>query len=228
MHLRDLTHFLSELKNNNHRAWFVMNRPRYDILRTEFLDTVTQLIAAIAVFDPEVRHCNPKKALFRINRDVRFSSNKEPYKTVFSAAIVPKDLRRPSEGGGPCYYMHIDGEGKLHFGGGEYMPPAHRLRGIRQHIVADPDGFEKVLQNNTLRDVYGALQEEHKLMRVPKPYDAASPHAEYLKLKSFFVWAEIPLQLNAPEQLLPDLVSNFKAALPLISWLRQTPSGEGN
>ena len=85
MHTRDLIQFLAELSDSNNRAWFVMNKPRYDILRGEFLAVVTTLIQRIAQFDPEVADCNPKKALFRINRDMRFSHDKSPYKTTFSA-----------------------------------------------------------------------------------------------------------------------------------------------
>ena len=84
MHLHDLTQFLAALSDNNNRPWFVMNKPRYDILRAEFLDVVTELIAELARFDPLVMHCNPKKALFRINRDMRFSHDKTPYKSFFS------------------------------------------------------------------------------------------------------------------------------------------------
>lgn len=223
MHLRDLTQFLHELEQNNNRAWFVMNRPRYDILRAEFLETVTTLIAAIAQFDPAVRLCNPKKAIFRINRDVRFSHDKNPYKTVFSAAILPGDLKRPIEGGGPCYYLHIDGHGHCHFGGGEYIPPAYRVKAIRNHIVNDADGFAKVLNNRALRKLYGDIQPEHKLARLPKGFAPDAPHAEYLKLKSFFVWTETDLELNAPEKLVPGLAQSFKTALPLILWLRGVP-----
>eukprot|EP01037_Dinobryon_pediforme_P030490 gene30490-34596_t len=88
MHIRDLTQFLAELSENNNRAWFVMNKPRYDILRAEFLEVVIKLIADISKFDPAVAGCNPKKALFRINRDMRFSHDKSPYKTHFSASIT--------------------------------------------------------------------------------------------------------------------------------------------
>ena len=223
MHLRDLTQFLNELEQNNNRAWFVMNRPRYDILRDEFLQTVTELIAAIGRFDPAVRLCNPKKAVFRINRDVRFSHDKNPYKTVFSAAILPNDLKRPSEGGGPCYYLHIDGHGNCHFGGGEYMPPPYRVKAIRNHIINDADGFARMLQNKALKNLYGDFQPEHKLTRVPKGFAPDTPHAEYLKLKSFFIWTEVKLDLNAPEKLVPDLASSFAAALPMIHWLRSVP-----
>ena len=89
MHLRDLTQYLNELTESNNRPWFIMNKPRYDILREEFQEVVTELIRAITAFDKQVAACNPKKAMFRINRDIRFSKNKTPYKTRFSAGITP-------------------------------------------------------------------------------------------------------------------------------------------
>jgi uncharacterized protein (TIGR02453 family) len=223
MHLRDLTQFLSELAENNNRPWFIMNRPRYDILREEFLAVVTQLIADIGKFDPAVIYCNPKKAIFRINRDVRFGHNKNPYKTNFSAAILPNDMKRPSEGGGPCYYFQIDGSGKLGLGCGEYMPPPDRLRAIRNQIVADGAGFAKMLKDKKMRESYGDLEQEHKLMRPPKGYDPTDPHIEYLKLKGFFMWTEATLKLNAPEELGPTLAEQLKLALPLVKWLRSVP-----
>ncbi|MDB5727330.1 MAG: hypothetical protein JWQ00_535, partial [Noviherbaspirillum sp.] len=140
MHTRDLIQFLAELSENNNRAWFVMNKPRYDILRAEFLELVTQLIRDISKFDPSVADCNPKKALFRINRDMRFSRDKSPYKTTISAAITASGLKKPSQGGGPAYYFHVDANGILLVAGGEYMPPADRLKLVRQRIVADPAG----------------------------------------------------------------------------------------
>ena len=143
MRLRDLIQFLGELSENNNRAWFVMNKPRYDILRAEFLELVTRLIKDIAKFDPDVAGCNPKKALFRINRDMRFSHDKSPYKTTFSAAVTASGLKKPSQGGGPAYYFHVDKDGTLLIAGGEYMPPADRLRTIRQYVVADAAGFGK-------------------------------------------------------------------------------------
>ena len=223
MHLRDLTQFLSELSENNTRPWFIMNKPRYDILREEFLAVVTELIAELAAFDKQVVGCNPKKAMFRINRDIRFSHDKSPYKTRFSAGITPSDRRRPSAAGGPTYYFHIEGNGKLLFGAGEYMPPSARLRAIRQHVVNDAPGFAKVLKNRQLKLTFGDLQTEDKLQRPPKGFDAAHPHVEYLKLKSFFVWTEIKLNLNAPQLLVPQLALGLKDAFALVSWLRSVP-----
>jgi uncharacterized protein (TIGR02453 family) len=221
MHTRDLIQFLSELSENNNRAWFVMNKPRYDILRAEFLELVTKLIADVARFDPAVAGCNPKKALFRINRDMRFSHDKSPYKTTFSAAITASGLKKPSQGGGPAYYFHIDANGVLLIAGGEYMPPSDRLRAIRQQVMADAAGFSKVLKNRKLKETYGDLQDEGKLTRPPKGFDADAPHIEYIKLKSFIVWKEISLKKKIPADLGKEVATGFKDAYPLVAWLRQ-------
>ncbi|HYD80338.1 MAG TPA: DUF2461 domain-containing protein [Paucimonas sp.] len=221
MHVRDLMQFLAELAENNNRAWFVMNKPRYDILRAEFLELVTQLIRDISKFDPAVAACDPKKALFRINRDIRFSNDKSPYKTHFSAAITASGLKKPSQGGGPAYYFHIDQNGMLLVAGGEYMPPNDRLKAIRQQIVADPAGFSKMLKNKKLKERYGDLQDEGKLSRPPKGFDADHPLVDYLKHKSYIVWMETSIKRKVPADLGKGLVAPFKDAYPLIAWLRQ-------
>lgn len=216
MHLIDLKAFLSELSDNNNRAWFVMNKPRYDILRAEFLQLVTGLIAGLTKFDPAIADCDPKKALFRINRDVRFAHDKSPYKTTFSASILPGGRKKPSEGGGPAYYFQIDAQGVLFFACGEYMPPPDRLRAIRDHIVADPDGFGNVLKDKKLTQVFGGLQEEGKLSRPPKGFDAGLPHIEQLKLKNFMVWHECPLQGMNSVQVKTTLLNAWNSAGPLV------------
>ncbi len=223
MHLRDLTQFLGELSENNNRAWFVMNKPRYDILRAEFLELVTELIADISCFDPAIANCNPKKALFRINRDMRFSHDKRPYKTTFSSAITASDLKKPSQGGGPSYYFQIDAASRLLVAGGEYLPPSDRLRLLRQQVVDDSDGFTKLLKNKAFVAEFGGLQEEDKLMRLPKGFDANAPHQEYLKLKSFIAWKESSLKNKLSADLHKQLVTEFKAVFPLMQWLRKVP-----
>jgi uncharacterized protein (TIGR02453 family) len=223
MHLRDLTQFLKELESNNNRPWFIMNKPRYDILREEFLALVTEVIGRLGATDKMVAACNPKKAMFRINRDIRFSNDKSPYKTRFSAGITPSDKRRPSAAGGPTYYFHIEGNGIMLIGAGEYLPPPARLKAIREHVVNDATGFAKMLKNKQLKATFGDLQPEDKLQRPPKGFDADHPHVEYLKLKSFFVWTEVKLKLNAPELVVPQLIDGFRDAAALVNWLRGVP-----
>ncbi len=103
------------------------------------------------------------------------------------------------------------------------MPPAHRLRAIRNHIVDDAAGFSKLLKDKKMRETYGDLQQENKLARPPKGFDPAAPQIEYIKLKSYFVWTETTLNLNAPDELVENLATGFKRALPLVLWLRSIP-----
>ena len=220
MHLRDLTQYLSELSENNNRAWFVMNKPRYDILRAEFLELVVQLIAGITKFDPAVAACNPKRALFRINRDLRFARDRDPYKTTFSASITASGLKKPSQGGGPAYYVGISADGRLMRGCGEYMPPADRLRAVRNHIVNDAAGFSKVLKNKGINDTFGGLSHESQIARPPKGFDADAPHIEQVKLRSFLLWKESSVAKVSPDKLPALLLSDFRDGSPLVKWLR--------
>lgn len=220
MHLPDLIRFLSELEENNNRAWFVMNKPRYDILRAELLVLVSGLISEIARFDPGVAHCHPKKALFRVNRDLRFARGRPPYKTTFSAAITASGLKKPSQGGGPAYYFHIDAKGQLLVAGGEYRPPPLRLRAIREHVVDDATGFSRVLKNKKLIAVFNGLQQDDTLVRLPKGFDADAPHQDALRLKSFVAWRELSVRKLRPDTLPGLLLEDFRAAAPLVKWLR--------
>ena len=226
MHLRDLVRFLDELSENNNRAWFVMNKPRYDILRAEFLELVTEIVAQVAKFDPAIAGCNPKKALFRINRDMRFSHDKTPYKTFFSASITVSGMKKPSQGGGPSYYFQINAKGLLLVAAGEWLPPADRLRAIRNAIVVAPEAFEKVAGGKKLTAHFGGLQEQDMLKRPPKGFDADAAQNERIRLKHFIVWRESRVDGVMPEVLQADIVAGCKAAQPLVGWLRavKTPS----
>ena len=220
MHVPDLIGYLSELEQHNNRAWFVMNKPRYDILRAEFLELVSTLIRAIGKHDPAVLGCNPAKALFRINRDTRFAKDKRPYKNNFSAAITASGLKKPSQGGGPAYYFHIDAKGVLMVAAGEWMPPADRLRQIRQAIDADPASLRKALNNKRFRSTFGELQEEGKLARAPKGYAPDHPAIDLIRNKNFMSWIEIDLRKNLPENLEKTIAAGFRDAWPLVNWLR--------
>jgi uncharacterized protein (TIGR02453 family) len=218
MNTRELVNYLQGLAENNNRAWFVMNKPSYDILRAEFLELVGRIIAATEKFDPAVAGQEAKKALFRINRDVRFSKDKSPYKTHFSAVIAPGGKKDP----GSHYYVHIDQAGKLLVAGGCYMPPPDILLKIRRRIADEPAVFSRLLKNKTLMGYYNGFADEGKLMRPPKGFDAGTPHIEVIKQKSFIVWREWPVKGMTTEKLLKEIDTGFKASLPLVKWLRET------
>lgn len=217
MNTRELVNYLQGLAENNNRAWFVMNKPSYDILRAEFVALVGEVIAGTAAFDKPVKGQDAKKALFRINRDIRFTKDKSPYKTHFSAVIAPGGKKDP----GSHYYFHIDHHGKLLVAGGCYLPPNDVLAKIRAAIAKDPAQFGKLLKNKTLWAHYKDFADEGKLARPPKGYAADTPHIEYIKQKSFIVWTEVPVKgLDGPK-LVKAITEGFRKSLPLVLWLRE-------
>ena len=216
MNARELVNYLQGLSENNNRAWFVMNKPSYDILRAEFTTLVADVIAATAKFDKPVAGQIAKKALFRINRDIRFSKDKSPYKAHFSAVIAPGGKKDP----GSHYYFHIDHHGKLFVAGGCYLPPADVLAKIRAAIAGNPAAFSRLLKHKTLWAHYKTFADEGKLKRPPKGYDNDTPHIEYIKQKSFIVWTEVPVKGLDGAKLMQRIVEGFKLSLPLVLWLR--------
>ena len=217
MNTRELVNFLQGLAENNNRAWFVMNKPSYDILRADFIALVGEVIAETATFDKPVKGQDARKALFRINRDIRFTKDKSPYKTHFSAVIAPGGKKDP----GSHYYFHIDHEGKLLVAGGCYLPPADVLAKIRRKIAAEPAKFSKLLKHKTLWAHYKTFADEGKLARPPKGYEKDTPHIEFIKQKSFIVWTETPVRGLDGAKLNQRIADGFKLSLPLILWLRE-------
>lgn len=217
MNTRELVNYLEGLAENNNRAWFAMNKPSYDILRGEFTALVARVIEGTAKFDPAVAGQDPKKAQFRINRDIRFSKDKSPYKTHFSAVIAPGGKKDP----GSHYYFHIDHAGKLLVAGGCYMPPPEVLAKIRADIAGRPQRFARLLRQKAMWAHFGGFAEEGKLARPPKGYGVDTPHIEYIKQKSFIAWTETPVRGMDGDALTRDIVAGFRRALPLVAWLRE-------
>ena len=222
MNTKELVNYLQGLAENNNRAWFVMNKPSYDILRAEFTELVGRVIAGTAKFDPAVAGQDAKKAQFRINRDMRFSRDKSPYKTHFSAIVAPGGKKDP----GSHYYFHIDQNGKLLVAGGCYMPPVDVLLKIRRRIAEEPAAFNRIRKNKAMTAYYGdAFAEEGRLARPPKGFDADTPNIEFIRQKSFIMVREMPVKALTGDKLLKEIETAFKASLPLVKWLREAVHG---
>ena len=224
MHLPALAAYLQGLRENNNKAWFVMNKPAYDILRAEFTTLVAEVIAKLSKHDPSIGGVDAKKALFRIYRDIRFSNDKTPYKTYFSASLAgPGDKHS-----GPMYYLHIDAECNLHLGAGCWMPEREALARLRRHVVDDFEGLTKRLKAKRLKAVFGGLNQDDRLARLPKGYDASMPgierYGDFVRLKSFVVSADVDLTdvANAAvSRALPTAIAErLAAAAPFNAWIR--------
>jgi uncharacterized protein (TIGR02453 family) len=220
MDFPELVAFLSELSQHNQKPWFEEHRALYEALRNDWLAFVGRVIAGAAEFDPSVAIVSPKDAMFRINRDIRFSPDKRPYKTTFSAAICPQG--RTS--GLPAYYFQVNEAGGLLIAGGVHMPARPILDQIRQHIADHPERLAAALADPDFVAVFGDIEGE-RLKRPPQGYDAQTPGIEFIKLKSFTAGVEPEGWLARADDLDGEIVAAFRALFPLIRWLREALTG---
>jgi uncharacterized protein (TIGR02453 family) len=222
MHLPALIEFLQGLEQNNNRPWFAWNKPAYDVLHEEFQALVGDVAGRVAKFDRALGPVDPKKAMFRIYRDTRFSKDRTPYKTHFSAALNDRAKR----GLAPGYYFHIDHQGILLAGGGIYRPQPAMLANIRRHIATKPASLTRLLREPRFAKTYGGLSREDALKRPPKGFDAYIPHIEAIKLRHYFGMIEVDVKRRPPKDLAADLSGYFRDLLPLMTWLRSAVKPE--
>lgn len=218
-----LTTFLADLAENNRREWFEANRPEYQALRDQFTAFVGEVIERTADFDERVRWKDPRDCLFRIYRDVRFSADKSPYKTTFSAYVSEQNRR----GAPPGYYLEVDEKGVLLAAAGIWMPPADVLARLRASLAEHPERFERVLRSRGFRKAFGALQGD-RLTRPPRGYTAETPLIEHIKLKSYIVWRETDARGMAHADALAHVVDSFRTARPLVDWVRRVLESGGD
>jgi uncharacterized protein (TIGR02453 family) len=217
MQVRALVEFLSGLEQNNNRPYFVWHKPAYDVLREEFEALTADLIARVTKFDRGLGPVDAKKALFRIYRDTRFSKDKTPYKSHFSAAI----RERAKKGLEPGYYFHIDHRGVLLAGGGIYNPDPAILARIRRHIARHPAALTRVLREPRFHKTYGGLSDEEALARAPKGFAPDLPHIDAIKLKHYFALIEVDIGKRPPKDLARSIAGYFRDVVPLMRWLRR-------
>lgn len=173
--------FLTDLSNNNNREWFDDNRSTYQEVKKQFEGEVEKYIDVIASIDPDVAACEVKKSIFRLFRDVRFSKNKEPYKTNLGAAIA-KQGRKSGHAG---YYIHIKPNGETMIGGGMYCPESSILQKIRQEIDYCGDEFKGIVEGKNFKGSFGELWDGDRLKLAPKGYPKDHTNIDLLKNKSF-------------------------------------------
>lgn len=207
--------FLNSLKKNNNRHWFEENRKQYDIIRVGFLEMVGGLIKHISKFEPQIGNQTAKDCVFRINRDVRFSKDKSPYKGNFSCYF--NKAGKKSNGAG--YYLHLE-PGKSFAGGGIWMPEAAVLAKIRQEIDYNFKDFKKLTGNSLFKKTFGpGVRSDESLIRPPKGYDELNPAIEFLKMKSFIVSRPFTDADVQSKNFVSDVAKTFAVMKPFIDYL---------
>ncbi|MBM2840161.1 MAG: hypothetical protein HW412_689 [Bacteroidetes bacterium] len=208
--------FLKKLKKNNNRPWFQKHKDVYDeSVKFSMQCLIASLSEKMGDIVPEVEF-NPKRSIFRIYRDVRFSKNKAPYKTNIAAAFNWRGIKGPVES--PGFYLHI-APGEVFIGGGVYMPSSDQLKAFRKSMVDRPEEFLSVVMDRRFRKEFKTIQGE-KLAKAPLGYPKDHPMIEHLKHKQFFVGKEYgDVSMCLSPKFLGVVVEVFKNTTPLVRWL---------
>jgi uncharacterized protein (TIGR02453 family) len=208
--------FFNNLSENNNTAWFDANRKTYEtVVKKPFEAFVQEMIARIAAHDPEVT-IPAKDAIFRINKDIRFSKDKTPYNTHVAANISKYGRKDKAY---PGFYFQLSHTGAQVFGGA-YMPEKETLEKIRGLIAGDLDGFGKLIDGEAFKSQYGTLKGE-AVKRIPEEWKAAYEKQPLVANKQFFYQAELPASAVTDERLPDRLMEYYTAAKDVNAFLRR-------
>ena len=207
---------LRDLKKNNDREWFQARKSLYEeTVKGPMTELVLALGEDFEQFAPDYL-TDPKKAIYRIYRDTRFSHDKTPYKTHVAASFNHKALVKHAAAG---YYFHFSPT-ELLIGGGVYMPGSAELLAIRRHISGDPAAYKAIVSARPFKRFFGEVTGE-RLKRPPKGFSPDDPAIETLKQKQFLAGENLDPKLTLSPKLLPELSKRFKALAPFIDYLNQ-------
>ena len=209
--------FLKDLNRNNNKPWFDDHRDQYEVAKENIIGLAAALIKGIASFDPPVGNLQPKDCTFRINRDVRFSKDKSPYKSNMSAYFN----KAGKKGNGAGYYIHIE-PGKSFAAGGIWMPGVPELARIRQEIDYGFNEWKKIIGNAAFKKQFPkGFADNEMLTRPPKGYDENNPAIEFIKMKSFVIRRSFNDAEVQSKTFVKDVVSTFQEMYPLVSFLNK-------
>lgn len=207
--------FLKELASNNNRIWFNANKEKYAKAYNNMLEVSDIVLSGIEKFDRSLVGIKAKDCIFRIYKDTRFSKDKNPFKLNFGAFFKKGIKNEPGSG----YYLHIEPNASM-IGVGIYMPPSLVLSKIRKAIIENSKELKKILNSKNFKETFGELGGE-KLKTAPKGISKDHPEIELLKLKHYVVMKGFSDKEVLGKEFIPDILSDFKAALGFNEWLNR-------
>jgi uncharacterized protein (TIGR02453 family) len=211
---KDSLLFLEDLKANNNRDWFLENKKRYDIFKKDYHQLVSDFLDAMKPLDPALEMLEVKNCTFRINRDIRFSKDKSPYKDHLGVWLSSGAKGANRSG----YYVHIE-KGASFIAGGFYCPEAEDLKKVRKEIAFFYEDLEEILNNTDFKKEFGDFDRNEKnlLKNPPRGYEKEHPAIELLKLKSF----ETSQKFDIEEVTKADFVAKMSKKLILLKPLNE-------
>ncbi len=208
--------FLRALKRNNRREWFQARKEVYETkVKAPMLEMAAALDEQLARFAPEYV-TEPRKAVFRIYRDTRFSHNKSPYKTNCAAVFTRRSLGKGASAG---LYFSISPE-EIEVAGGLFMPGPEQYRAVREHLVEHHERLRKILGDRRLRAAMGELWDQ-KSTRPPRGYPKDHPAADLLLYKHWILYKLFAPALATTPRLLKEVLTRFRLMIPFVDFLNE-------
>ena len=216
---KDFLDFFIELAPNNNKDWFDLNRDRYaKSVREPFREFVAHMIKLMSDEMPELKELEPKHCTFRINRDIRFSKDKTPYKLRMSALITPGGKKKRAEDARGVYFEL--GPEYVRVYGGIYEADKDDLYNIREGIAAEPIGFKKLYTDKKFRKIYGDIHGAKNKV-IPKEFKEAGTEEPMIYNKQWYFFAEYEPETLLSNDLDKKILECHNAALPLKSYLNK-------
>lgn len=211
--------FLKTLAKSNTKVWFDEHRNNYLAAKKDYENFVASLLKKMADSHPDIKDLQVKDCTFRINRDIRFSKDKTPYKINMGASLNRGGKKSIYAG----YYFHLEPGNKSFAGGGLWMPMPPELKKVRQEIDYNLDEFSGILKEKKFITHFNQIDtsDDAKLVNVPRGYEKTNPAAEYLKLKSFVALQNITDSELTKPSLVAEACKTFGALKPFITFLNQ-------
>ncbi|HOU68231.1 MAG TPA: DUF2461 domain-containing protein [Paludibacteraceae bacterium] len=223
MAVKQTLEFLTNLSENNNREWFNAHKNWYQEEKDDFERLVTDLIGRVAEFDERVKYLKPSDCIYRIYRDVRFLSDKSPYKRHFAAYVCPEGGRRSKLAG---YYLHLEPDNVM-LSGGVYMLEPDMLKKVRMSVYANYDELETILKNPDFVKYYnGKMVASESLKKVPAGFSPDFEGLEYLKFKNFMVEHHLSDKKASEIDLVSYAADAFKAQYDFNQFFNYTIENE--
>jgi len=215
MKMNELFGFLQKLSQNNSREWFNENKSQFEKIKKEFDDFVNKLIPKIHSIDSRIGQITAKECVFRIYRDVRFSLNKDPYKTHFGAYISNAGRKSVFAG----YYLHLQ-PGSSFLAAGAYTPTPQNLHEIRYEIMENINEFKKIINDAKFTRYFSKIGGE-QLKIPPKGFPKDFPDIELLKFKSYEIMHNLDESMINSDKFVEYILDLVKIALPYNTFMNR-------
>ncbi len=220
---KDSLEFLEDLKANNNRDWFLESKKRYEIFKKDYQQLVSDFLDAMKPHDPSLEMLEVKNCTFRINRDVRFSKDKSPYKDHLGIWLSSGSKGMNRSG----YYVHIAKSGSF-IAGGLYCPEAEDLKKMRKEIAYFHDDLEEIIAAGNFKKEFGGFDrnERNLLKNPPRGYEKEHPAIEFLKLKSFETSQKFEIEEVTKKDFVAKMTKRLIVLKPLNDFINRALTSE--